>query len=393
MNRYLIIGRLLAVFAATAGMAAPAAAQFVGGRRDVIVATATPTGNYFAIGNALCRVLQRQGLYLESGDVTLVGCGASATSGSLQNVELLRTRAVEFALVQSDWQYRAYEGTGRFEGRRIDQLRSLLSLNQEAFQLLAARSANIETWADLKGKKVNLGPAGTTSFSMFDELFALHSTDAKWLAQSLNLPVTSHVQELCEGNIEALGQTTGVPNGGLANAIRRCGAVLVPLDTQEIRRHVAERPYYTPVYIPKGTYDGQQYDVRTFGVLATLMTTSDVPEIAAYSLVRAVFEGLDELKAMLPLLAGLAVERMIKDGLTAPLHAGALRYYQERGWIKQEKPAVLPSVGVAVEALAIAAPIAQGPAEAAPTAAVIAPAIGAPPVKIKGQPLKGKRAP
>ena len=130
----------------------------------------------------------------------------------------------------------------------------------------------------------------------------------------------------------------------------------------------------TIAFIPKGSYDGQQFDVRTFGVLATLMATTDVSDIAVYSMVRAIFEGLDELKAMQPLLAGMSPERMIKDGLTAPLHAGALRYYQERGWIKEDKPAVPPPVAAAVV-----------PVEA-PFATVS-------PVKIKGQALKGKRAP
>lgn len=390
MTRRFHTGRLLAVAILAAAAASTSAdAQFVGGRRDFIVATATPTGNYFAVGNALCRLLQRQGLYLESGDVTLIGCGATATLGSLQNVELLRTRAVEFALVQSDWQHHAYQGTSRFEGRRMDQLRSLLSLNLEPFQLLAARGTNIDTWGDLKGKKVNLGPPGTTSFSMFEELFALHRTDDKWLAQGMNLPVTSHVQELCEGNVEALGQTTGAPNSGLAVAIRRCGATIISLDTQEIRRHVAERAYYAPVLIPKDTYAGQPYDVRTFGVLATLMATSDVPEIAAYSMVRAVFEGLDELKAMLPVLHDLKPERMIKDGLSTPLHPGALRYYQERGWMKEEKPTLPPSVSAAVDALASAATTPQQQATAPPAAEARAPT--AAPVKVKGQVLKSKR--
>ncbi len=343
----------LALVSACVGVA-PAVAQLDGVRRDFVIATATPTGNYFSIGNALCRVLQRQGLYLENEDVTLLGCSASATSGSIQNVELLRTRAVDFALVQSDVMFHAYRGSGRFEGRRADQLRSLLSLNQEPFQVLAGRGSNVETWSDLKGKKVNLGPVGTTANTMFRELFAVHGVGEGWLAQALTMPVGGHAAELCEGNIEVLGQTTGVPNAGLSAAIRRCGAALVSLDTPQIRTYVAERPYYTPAFIPKTAYLGQTTDVRTFGVLATLVATSDTPDIAAYSIVRAVFEGLAELKAMQPALAGIVPEEMITHGLTAPLHPGALRYYRERGWIKMAPKSAPVSLERAVDLLAAA---------------------------------------
>ena len=195
------------------------------------------------------------------------------------------------------------------------------------------------------------------------------------------------MQELCEGNIEALGQTIGVPNSGLAGAIRRCGATIIALDTQEIRRHVAERPYYSQVLIPKGTYDGQTRDIRTFGVLSTLLSSTDVPEIAAYSMVRAVFEGLDELKAMQPVLAGLVAERMIRDGLSAPLHAGAIRYYEERGWMKAEKPVSPAVVGAAIDALAAAAATPQA-------ASVPVPEVRPPlSVRVQGQALKSKRAP
>jgi uncharacterized protein len=335
MNRHRRAG-IVAAGLTVMAFSAPAWAQIESGRREVVIATATPTGNYFSIGNAICRVLQRQGLYLESGDVTLLGCGASASSGSLQNVEMLRARAVDFALVQSDVLFNAYTGAGRFDGRRVDQLRSLLSLNQEPFQVLAGRGTNVSIWSDLKSKKVNLGPSGTTAHTMFRDLFAIHAVNDAWLGQALTLPVDAHIQELCEGNIEVLGQATGVPNSGIAGAIRRCGANLVSLDTPQIRKYAAERPYYAATLIPKGTYAGQVMDVRTFGVLATLVATADTSETAAYSIVRAIFEGLPELKAMQPALKDLASEQMIKDGLSAPLHPGALRYYRERGWMTEE---------------------------------------------------------
>jgi uncharacterized protein len=326
--------RLVAALLATAVVwAAPAVAQPEGARRSVSIATASQTGNYFVTGSAICRMLQRQGLYLASGDLTLVDCATTPTSGSVQNVDLIRGRTVDVALVQSDWQLHAANGTSRFAGRKVENLRALLSLNPEAFQVLAGRGTGIEAWPDLKAKKVNLGPLGSTGQSMFQDLLELHKVDSKWLTQGLGLPITAHVQELCEGNIEALGQTSGIPNTGLADAARRCGATLVRLDTPEIKGLLKARSDLTSILVPANTYVGQTADVPTFGVLATLVATTDLPDTVAYSIVRAVMDNLDELGAMVPVLKGLDPKRMIQAGLSVPLHPGAERYYRERGWL------------------------------------------------------------
>ncbi len=308
-------------------------AQILDKRRSVSIATATQLGNYFVTGNAICRLMQRQGLYLDSGDVTMVDCAASPTGGSVQNVELLRSGAVDVALVQSDWQLHASKGTSSFTGRKVDNLRALLSLNPEAFQVVAGRGTRIEGWWDLKAKKVNLGLPRSTGQTMFQELFDVHKLDTTWLTQGLALPITAQVQELCEGNIEAFGQTSGVPNSGVSDAARRCGATLVRLDTPDIRQLVSMRPDLDPIVIPAGTYAGQTSAVQTFGVLATLVATADLPDSLAYSFVRAIMEGREELAAMAPVLQGLDPKRMIKAGLSVPLHPGAERYYREQGWL------------------------------------------------------------
>jgi uncharacterized protein len=340
-----------AAMAVLAGLSTNVRAQLDPKRSAVTIATASPGGNYFLTGNAICRALQRQGMYLASGDVTLVNCAAMSTGGSIQNVDLLRNRVVEVALVQSDWHHHAFKGTDVFAGRKLEQLRSLVSLNREAFQVLAGRGMQMERWGDLKGKKVNLGPKGSTAHSMFQELFQVHGVDEKWLTQALRLPLNAHVQEMCEGNIEALAQTSGVPNSGLADAARRCGATLIRLDTEEVKTMVRERPYYTSVTIPKGTYIGQADDIPTFGVMATLVATADLSDAAAYSMVRAIFEGMTELEAQVPVLRGLAPRDMISAGLSAPLHPGAERYYRERGFMTPKaamKTAALASLPAAL---------------------------------------------
>jgi uncharacterized protein len=358
--------------------------------RSVTIATATPGGNYFLSGNAICRGLHRQGLYLKTGEVTLINCAAMSTTGSIQNVDLLRNRTVDVALVQSDWHYHAYNGTDRFAGRKLEQLRSLLSLNSEAFQVLGARGMLIDRWDDLKGKKINVGPRGSTSDSMFQELFKVHGIDEKWLTQALRLQTTTHVQEMCEGNIEALAQVSGIPNTSISSAMRDCGANLVKIDTDEVRKMVRDRPYYAPTTIPKNTYSGQTENVETFAVVATLVTTTELPDEVAYSLVRAIFEGMKELGSQVRVLQDLIPEAMVSTGLSAPLHPGAERYFRERGLLRaQAKPVAPVAATPAVSSTAAAAvepPKPDTPQSVAASTTPAAPAATAPP------PSGGKRS-
>jgi TRAP transporter TAXI family solute receptor len=358
-----LFGVALAMATATT---AAALAQSQPSRVDVTIATATPTGTYFATGNALCRLLQRAGIELDTGDVTRAACGTSATAGSNQNIELLRSREADFALVQSDIVDAAWSGTGTYAGRRLDSLRTILTLNREAFQVFAGRSSNIRAWGDLKGRKISLGLPGTTGHGLFLDLLKVHGHDIIWLGDRLELPVGAQPQELCEGNIEAFGQTTAWPNTNLT-AAARCGAMLVPLDTPQIASWLTTKPSFTRISLPRATYPGQMEDVTTIGVLASLMTTTNASEAIVYSLTRVIFEGLDDLKAMLPVMRDLDPQSMINVGHVAPLHPGAARYLRERGWTQKTLepiPAIAPPAAASAQ-LPLATPPAVPPTKPA----------------------------
>jgi uncharacterized protein len=300
----------------------------------VMIGTGSPSGVYFAVGNALCRLAQRPPPGTAGAEDSQLLCGVQATGGTLPNIDALRSGAIQLAILQSDGAFNATQGLGRFEGKRVEKLRSLFSLHAEPFQLLAQRSERIGSFFDLKGRKVNIGPKGTAQHEMLSELFKLHNLDERSFAQVLTLPPAQQIQALCEGDVEALGMLIGFPNSGFAKAMRDCDAQLVNADTEAIRRLIAGKPYYTMVQLPKETYPSMQTDVTTFGVLAVLSTTSDVSSEIVYRLVRRVFEQLDDLRAMHPALRHLDPQQMIRAGLSAPLHEGALRYYRERGWMR-----------------------------------------------------------
>jgi hypothetical protein len=126
----------------------------------------------------------------------------------------------------------------------------------------------------------------------------------------------------------------GHPSANIQDPTTSCGAQLVSLTGPAVDKLVAEKPYYAKATIPGGLYPNNAQGAETYGVLATLVSSSKVPADTVYTVVKAVFDNFEELKKLHPALANLKPENMIKDGLSAPLHEGAIRYYKEKGWMK-----------------------------------------------------------
>jgi TRAP transporter TAXI family solute receptor len=136
---------------------------------------------------------------------------------------------------------------------------------------------------------------------------------------------------LCDNNVDAIIYTVGHPSGAIQEATTACDTVLVNVDNDAIRALVEERPYYRMATIPGGMYRGSAEDVTTFGVGATFVSSAAVSEEVVYQVTRAIFENLDQFTALHPALGNLDPAEMASDGLSAPLHDGAARFFSEAG--------------------------------------------------------------
>jgi TRAP transporter TAXI family solute receptor len=145
------------------------------------------------------------------------------------------------------------------------------------------------------------------------------------------LPADQQSLALCHGRVHAMVYTVGHPNESIAKAAGLCDAVIVEVSGPTIEGLVNDHPYYAHAVIPGGTYQGNPDDVSTFGVRATIVSSADVPADTIYSVVKAVFDNLDQFKKMHPSFGNLKPDGMVRDGLSAPIHEGAARYFKERG--------------------------------------------------------------
>ena len=299
-------------------------------KRFVSIGTGGPTGVYFIAGNAICKMVQKAA----GTSKTALRCSAPSTGGSVYNINALRANDLEIGVAQSDVQLHAYRGTDKFEGQKFEKIRSLFSVHAEPFQILVGKDSGINSWADLAGKKVNIGNPGSGQRGTFEALMLAHNVDGSYFGATSELTSTEQSKALCDGRIDAFGYTVGVPNAGVAQATDECGARIITLQGKTVDRLVSNNPSYAFSSIPKGTYKTVTQDVNTFGVMATIVASADTSEDIVYELVSAVFDNLAEFRKLHPAFAKLDEKKMIADGLSAPLHPGAAKYYKEKGWIQ-----------------------------------------------------------
>ena len=233
----------------------------------------------------------------------------------------------------SDWQYHAYQsGLGTGADTPFTELRAVLSLQALSFTLLAAPASGVETLADLAGKRVNLGPPDTPWRATGDFLIAAMGWSPDDFAEIGELDASEQAAGLCDGRIDALLLPASHPSGPIAEAAQGCGAQLLGINGEAVDRLLGEWSFYAAAVIPGGLYANNPDPVPSFGLRATLVASQSLSPDAVYQVTKRIFEGLEDLRDQHAVFAGLRVEDMTSAGMSAPLHEGALRYYQERGW-------------------------------------------------------------
>jgi len=333
MKSKIAMGAIGAVALAVAAVAWTVQAQ---GTRFVTIGTGGPTGVYFVAGNSICRMLALVEGVGRSGDQFRqhgIRCAAPSSAGSTYNIGQITEGEFQFGIVQSDWQFHSVNGSKADRVVSNADLRAVFSLHPEPYQIVVGADSGINSWADLLGKRFNIGNPGSGQRGTTEELLAAFGNATGDFAATTELTSSEQSGALCDGNIDAFGYTVGFPNGGVAAATDGCGARIINLTEDEVTALVDANPFYSFATIPAGTYSTLDTDVTTFGVRATFVTSADVPDDVVYELTRAVFQNLDTFKNLHPAFSVLTAEGMIKDGLSAPLHPGAERYYREVGLI------------------------------------------------------------
>lgn len=295
----------------------------------VTIGTGGVTGVYYPTGGAICRLVNKT--RKEHG----IRCSVESTGGSVYNLNTIAAGELDMGVAQSDWQYHAYNGTSKFaeQGANKD-LRAVFSIHPEPFTVVARKDSGIKNFADIKGKRVNIGNPGSGQRGTIEVVMDAMGIKMEDLALASELKASEQASALCDNKVDAMVYVVGHPNGEIKAATTSCDSVIVTVDGPAIDKLVKENAYYRYATIPGGMYMGTDTDTKTFGVGATFVSSAKVPEDVIYNVVKAVFENFEEFQKLHPAFEHLKKEEMIKDGLSAPLHAGAIKYYKEAGLLK-----------------------------------------------------------
>ena len=287
---------------------------------SMTMGTGGTSGTYYGYGGVL-------GQYIKNNagiNVTVV-----STDGSKANIQGIDAGNYQLGTVQSDVMAYAWEGTRAFEEEgKIDTFRTVAGLYAEAVQLVTM-DPEIKTVADLKGKAVSIGAPGSgVYFNAVDVLGAAGLTEDDIKAQYQSF--ADSADALKDGKIDAAFIVAGPPTPAITELCTTNNAYLVPIDGEVAEKLMADCPFYTVHTIPAGTYEGQEEDVDTVTVKATLIVNADASEDDVYKLTAAIFDNIDAITAENAKGAELSVENAT-SGMTVPFHAGAAKYFAEKG--------------------------------------------------------------
>jgi TRAP transporter TAXI family solute receptor len=294
----------------------------------VTIGTGGVTGVYYPAGGAIAKMINAKT------DTYHLRASAESTGGSVYNINAVLSGDLEFGIAQSDRNFQAWNGVADWEGRPQGNLRSVFSLHPEIVTLVAAEDSGIRILADLQGKRVNLGNPGSGHRGNAMDILRTAGIDPDTDLTAESLKASEAPKMLQDGRLDAFFYTVGHPNGAMQEATNGKRKVrFIPLINMEPL--LKEFPYYATATIPASLYPqaANQTDVVGIGVMTTFVTSASVPDDVVYAITKEVFTGLDAFKELHPALGQLTPASML-EGLTAPLHPGAERYFAEAGLMK-----------------------------------------------------------
>jgi len=283
----------------------------------MLIGGGLPFGLYFPLAGSICRLL-------ETG-VSSQPCAVVSLPDSAQAIDALRSGAVPFALVQSDWLHHAVNGTSRYqETGAVANLRSVSGFYAESFTVFVSATGPIRNLEGLEGQRVSIGGADSYRGILGTAALDAAGLDTDDLAEVSAEPVVGAIERLCEGQTDAVVVMAAHPAELLANAGRRCGITPLSFSDSEVTDLLDQLPGYAEVVIPARTYPGQTVPIRTVGLVPVLVTLETMDQGIVAGVTRAIAQGLSRLNAAHPAFSTISVGHLEAGLGFAPPHSGAL---------------------------------------------------------------------
>jgi TRAP transporter TAXI family solute receptor len=293
----------------------------------ITIGTGGVTGTYYPTGGAICRLVNK---YKKE---TKIRCSVESTGGSVYNINTIKNGELDFGIAQSDVVYQASKGTGKFDGKAVPKLKSVMAIYPELLTLVTRKDANINALTDVKGKRINLGNPGSGNEATALTLFDASGIKKDDLSFAGALKASEMPDALRDNKIDGYFYMVGHPTANIKDASNSVDVKITPIAGENVDSLIKKYPYFAKADVPGGIYKGNENPTPTFGVKAVLVTSDDVSTNAVYTVVKAILENFEDFKKLHPAYSNITKESLL-DGLSAPLHEGAKKYFQEAGILK-----------------------------------------------------------
>lgn len=288
---------------------------------EINIGSGGTAGTYYIVAAAMAAAINNA-----TDEVEVV---VQPTKGSIENINLADAGDIQIGMSNSDGVYWATSGTGNYESIGKQNVSALMSLYLSAGQMSTLASSGIETYGDLKGKKVCLGPPSTTIVEMSKAILREYGIDPETDITPYYLSFDEGLSKLTDGEIDASFFVGGIPTAALVNASSTGNVRMVNADVAILEKIAQENPYYSLHSIPAGTYKGTDTDINTLKIYTEYFINNDVPEEVAYQFVKAALENIDAYRGAHVVCEEINPETAVR--VSGPLHPGAERYYREIG--------------------------------------------------------------
>lgn len=290
---------------------------------NMVLATGGTAGTYYPFGGAMAKIWNSK---IPGMNVT-----AQATGASVENVRLVNKKEAELALVQSDTIDFAFNAKEAFK-EKLTKMAVLAVLYPEVIQVVARGDSKIDSFNDLKGKKIGVGAPGSgteANFRQLCDVFGLKDKDVK--AQYLSFAESA--EQFKDKHIDAFIVTAGIPNAAIMDIGSQHNVKIINIPDKKAAAIVKKYPFLSTFTIPPGTYKNQTKPVKTVAVNAVLIASTDLQADVVYNMVKSLFENQKEL-AMSHAKGKELSLKTASSGVSIPFHPGAVKYYKEKGFMK-----------------------------------------------------------
>lgn len=302
-------------------LTAPSSPVFAA-KRFVSIASGWVTGVYYPLAGAISRIAHEK---LADIKITVESSGASVA-----NAKLIGQGEADFGILQNDIAFYAYKGVKpMFEGP-VANIRGVTSLYPEHCQIHARKDAKIMSPADLKGKRVAVGPLGSGTEQNAMQILEAYGLKFDDLAKVERLSATESADYLKDNRLDAAFYTVGVGASAIVDTAMMVDSNIVAIDDAHAAKLMQKYPFYSKASVPAGLYKGVDQAVPTVAVLAILVTKSELEEDMVYRITKAIFENIDRIHGAHAKGKEVTLEKAL-DGMPIPLHPGAEKFFKEKG--------------------------------------------------------------